>query len=265
MTIMPAHASLGLSMRRARASLDVPITREWAFGAGDGAGVRICVIDSGVDTTHPAVGPGTAAYRVTSGADGHEVVPDDVGDQAGHGTACAGIIRTMAPACELTSVRMLGGALRGRGDTLVAALHWALDRGFQVVNLSLSTRSPEYRDAIREVADRAYFTGTTIVAAAHNRPVPSFPWCFPSVISAGAHSVDDPERIEANPAPPVEFFALGVDVTVARPGGGMVRVSGNSFAAPHLTGMCARILGTHPEFTTPQLKVILTAIANNLI
>lgn len=261
MTIMPAHASLGQSMRRSRASLDVPITREWAFGAGDGAGVRVCVIDSGVDAAHPALGSGIATYRV----DGPDVRPDDLGDPAGHGTACAGIIRSIAPACDLASVRMLGGALRGRGDTLVAALHWALDQGFQVINLSLSTRSPDYRDAIREVADRAYFTGTTIVAAAHNRPVPSFPWCFPSVISAGAHGTDDPERIEANPAPPVEFFALGVDVAVARPGGGTVRVTGNSFAAPHLTGMCARILGAHPEFTTPQLKVILTAIANNLI
>ena len=85
-----------------------------------------------------------------------------------------------------------------------------------------------------------------------------------SVVSAGSHAVPDPEYVEVNPTPPAEFFALGVNVTVAQPSGGHIRASGNSFAAPHITGMCARILGAHPEFGAPQLKMVLAAIANNV-
>jgi subtilisin family serine protease len=225
----------------------------------------VCLVDSGVDTTHEAIGGAVTTYRVAPlDTGGHELVPDDAGDVAGHGTACAGIIRALAPSCELTSVRLLGGSLRAHGDALVAALAWAVEQRFHVVNLSLSTRHPDYREAIREIVDQAYFDGTTIVAAAHNRPMVSYPWRFASVISAGSHAVPDPEYFEANPAPPVEFFGHGVNVTVAQPAGGRARVSGNSFAAPHVAGMCARVLGAHPQFRTPQLKVVLSAIANNL-
>jgi subtilisin family serine protease len=225
----------------------------------------VCLVDSGVDNRHPALAGAVATYRLDeSDGGGYDVVPDDTGDVAGHGTACAGVIRSLAPECELVSVRLLNGALRGRGDALVAAMQWAVDQRFHLVNLSLSTRSPDYWEAIRDVSDRAYFEGVTIVAAAHNRPVASAPWCFPSVLSAGSHARSDPEYLEVNPAPPVEFFGRGVNVTVAQPDGGYARVSGNSFAAPHVTGLCARILGAHREFNTAAVRIVLAAVANNL-
>ena len=79
-----------------------------------------------------------------------------------------------------------------------------------------------------------------LVAAAHNMPVESFPWRFSSVISVGSHEEDDPWTWYANPSPPVEFFARGVDVDVAWPGGGTIRATGNSFAAPHIAGALPR-------------------------
>src|SRR5215211_7121505 len=70
------------------------ITREWAVGDSTGSGVRVCVLDSGVDGDHPAVGGLAGAWAVTAGADGEITVDEDTeGDQCGHGTACAGIIR----------------------------------------------------------------------------------------------------------------------------------------------------------------------------
>lgn len=263
-TSMPAHASRGLPVDAGRIPSPFPVPREWAFGDGQASGVRVCIVDSGVDAAHPAMGGPVATWRVDLDGDGEPVVPDDAGDVAGHGTACAGIIRALAPGCEVTSVRVLGGTLRGRGDALVSALRWAVDSGFHLVNLSLSTRHPDFRDAIRDLADRAYFEGSTIVAAAHNRPIQSFPWRFPAVISVGSHARADREHIELNPAPPVEFFALGVDVLAAQPDNGWARLSGNSFATPHITGMCARILGRHPEFRTRELKTVLSAIADNV-
>ena len=71
-----------------------------------------------------------------------------------------------------------------------------------------------------------------LVASAHNMPVESFPWRFSSVISVGSHEETDPLLFYANPDPPVEFFARGVDVEVAWIGGGTIRASGNSFATP---------------------------------
>ncbi|MEV0581336.1 S8 family serine peptidase [Nonomuraea sp. NPDC050310] len=260
-----AHASRGAAMDSARLALPAEITREWAWGSSKGSGVRVCLIDSGVDATHPELGGPVTALTVTNGPGGLRVVPDAEGDQAGHGTACAGVIRTVAPDCELTSVRVLGGGLRGSGEVLLTALEWAVEEGFHLVNLSLSTRRTEHKEALHDLVDRASFAGVTVVASAHNRPVRSYPWNFASVISVGSHSRLDSEYLEANPEPPVEFFARGVAVEVPQPGGGRSRLSGNSFATPHVTGMCARILGHHPGLPTGQLKYVLAAIADNRI
>lgn len=261
-TFRIAHASRGVSVDSSRLALPCAITRDWAWGTSTGARVKVCLIDSGVDSAHPGLGGPVTALTVDSH---HQIVPDEAGDEAGHGTACAGVIRAMAPDCELTSIRVLGSGLRGSGEVLLSALEWAIDHEFHLVNLSLSTRRTEHKEALHDLVDRAYFAGVTIVASAHNRPVRSYPWNFTSVISVGSHSRAESEYVEVNPAPPVEFFARGVAVEVARPGGGRSRLSGNSFATPHVTGMCARVLGRHPGLPTGQLKYVLAAIADNRI
>jgi len=67
-----------------------------------------------------------------------------------------------------------------------------------------------------------------------------------------------------NPSPPVEFFAHGVDVEVAWLGGATMRTSGNSFATPHMTGICALVMAKHPDLTPFQLKSVLHATAANV-
>ncbi|WP_237404796.1 S8 family peptidase [Actinacidiphila reveromycinica] len=267
-TIRFAHASRGGSLDPGRVAAAHPVERDWAWGGTTGRGVRVCVIDSGVDGAHPAIGGSAEAYAAEpdSAEPGARwnVVPDTEGDLAGHGTACAGIIRSLAPECELTSVRILGPRLRGSGEALVRALEWALERRFAVVNVSLSTRREQHKERLHDLADAAYFAGVTLVSAAHNSPVDSYPWRFPSVLSVGAHGEPDPEYVEANPDPPVDLFARGVGVEAPWPGGGKRVVSGNSFAAPHVTGLCARILERHPRFRTPELRHVLTATAGNL-
>ncbi|MFI6318906.1 S8 family serine peptidase [Nonomuraea sp. NPDC050556] len=258
-TFRLAHASRGATVDPGSLPLPCAVTRDWAWGSATGAGVRICLIDSGVDTSHAGFTRPITTLTVSD----DDVVPDDLGDQAGHGTACAGVIRAVAPDCELTSVRVLGGGLHGRGEALLAALEWAIERRFPLVNLSLSTRRAEHKEALHDLVDRAYFAGVTVVASAHNRPVRSYPWHFPSVISVGSHDLDVADRIEYNPDPPAEFFARGIGVEVPLPGGGTSRLTGNSFATPHITGFCARVLQRHPGFATGQLKHVLAAIADN--
>ena len=103
-----------------------------------------------------------------------------------------------------------------------------------------------------------------LVAAAHNTPVESFPWRFSSVISVGSHRCATPAWSSTTPRPPVEFFAYGSDVGVPWPGGRRTRITGNSFAAPHVAGYCALIKGKHPGLTPFQLKNLLYLTSDNV-
>src|SRR4029079_14759524 len=120
-----------------------------------------------------------------------------------------------------------------------------------------------FAEELHELADLAYFDRTILVASAHNLPVDSYPWRFSSVISVGSHEERDPLVWYANPDPPVELFARGVDVEVAWPGGATLRCTGNSFAAPHIAGVAAHVLAKHPELTPYQLKSVLHLTATN--
>lgn len=240
------------------------VTREWAFGGSTGAGVDVCILDSGVDPAHPLVGDLASAVAVVFDEDGStRVVPDEVGDVCGHGTACAGIVRALAPDCNIHSVRVLGAGATGTGDLILAGLRHAIAEGHRVVNLSLSTTKRRFAEVLHELADAAYFQRTVLVASAHNMPVESYPWRFASVLSVGSHEATDPLAWYANPSPPVEFFARGVDLDVAWLGGGTMRCTGNSFAAPHIAAVAALVLGRHPELTPFQLKSVLYLTATN--
>ena len=79
------------------------------------------------------------------------------------------------------------------------------------------------------------------------------------MVSVAARAGDDPMALAYNPEPPVEFGARGIDVDVAWAGGGSMVATGNSFAAPHVAGMAAVLLGKHPELTPFQVKAVLQA------
>jgi subtilisin family serine protease len=258
--------SLGEPAARLPSEWPDVLDRAWAFGDGSGRGVRVAIVDSGIDAAHPVVGNrlSRAVAVELDQAGAPVVVEDEVGDVSGHGTACAGIVLGLAPGCELTSVRVLGADLTGGGDTLLAGVRWAVREGHDVINLSLSTTKSRFADALRSLVDEAYFAGTLLVASAHNMPVDSWPWRFASVLSVGSHQEPDPEVYFSNPRPPVEFFARGLDVEVGWAGGETIRASGNSFATPHMAAMAARVLGAHPGLRPFQVKTVLHLSATNV-
>jgi subtilisin family serine protease len=243
------------------------ITPEWAYGGRRGAGVKVAVIDSGIDHEHPAVGGRIGGYvAITDGPLGllHDTEPH--GDSYGHGTACAGIIRSFAPECELYSVKVLGERLTGRGTTFAAGLQWAIENGMDVCNVSMGTTRKNFFGLLHNLADKSYFQRTMLVTAANNMPVPSFPSLYASVISVASHEgANDPYLFYYNPSPPVEFGAPGIDVRVAWAEGGWITATGNSFAAPHVTGIVARILSNHPGLTLFQMKTVLRALSANVV
>lgn len=234
----------------------------WAWEGSQGEGVRVCVVDSGVDGCHSMVGPVDQAVTVDNQS--LAVVDVDPTDVAGHGTACASVIRAIAPKATIASVQVLTDGKYGSGAALLAGLRWAVDQGFELINLSVSTRKPELKMALYEAADLAYFRRSILVVSANNMPVQGFPWTFASVLSVASHDCRDKMLHLYNPAPPVEFLARGVDVEVAWANGGRLTASGNSFAAPHITGKCALILARHPWLTPFQLKSVLYNTAGNI-
>ena len=157
---------------------------------------------------------------------------------------------------------MLGADNRGKGRALAAAIEWTVSQRIEVVNLSLSSRSEQMYAALHDIADRSYFANTLLVCAANNAPGPSYPSLFASVVSVAAHDVPDPDTWFYNPSPPVEFGAYGVDVDVAWRGGGRIRATGNSFAAPHLAGQAARLRSRYPGATPFEIKALLAATAS---
>ncbi|MCA1721083.1 MAG: S8 family serine peptidase, partial [Actinobacteria bacterium] len=135
----------------------------------------------------------------------------------------------------------------------------------RVVNLSLSTGRPEYLALFHELADEAAFRGVVLVCAVNNAPTPSYPSQFSSVISVAANDGTGPYDVDCNPAPPVEFGAPGIGVTVPWLGGGSIVATGNSYAAPHVSGLVARLLSKHPELTPYGVKTVLRSVSRNAV
>lgn len=254
------------TLQPVRATLPAAITREWAWEGSSGAGVKVAVIDSGIDAAHPRVGPlagGAVVIADAAAPRGVRVVEGPHDDLFGHGTACAAIIRTAAPDAQLYSVRVLGERLTGRGIAFAEGMRWGIANGMHVLNMSLSTSRVDYFGLFHEIADEAYFKRTMVVCAVNNVRAPSFPSQYASVFSVAAHAGTDPFHLDYNPEPPVEFGAPGIDLDVAWLGGRTITATGNSFASPHIAGLIARILGKHPGLTPFQMKTVLTALADN--
>ena len=249
-------------------SLELPgrPDRRWAYGDGSGRDVRVAVIDSGVDDSHPLVGGVAQAVAVERDADSEEgirFVDGPHNDLYGHGTACAAIIRSLAPQVELVSVRVLGGELKGSAFTFAHGLDWCLDHGVNVINLSLSTSNENYLETFWHLVDKAAFRRVLLVSAMNNERKRTIPSEFAGVFSVACAPGNDRERVICSPRGPAEWGAAGIDVEVAWLGGGTIVATGNSFAAPIVAGHLARILGAHPGITPWQARTVLAAVAAN--
>ena len=264
----PAYTRDSMMLRLPGAvSLD-ELSPDWAWGGATGRGVRVAVIDSGVEADHPDL---DGCVDVDDGVvvslddDGEPVeTPGPHSDDFGHGTACAGIIHALAPDARITSVKVLGEGLTGRAAAFLRGLGWAVEQGFDVINLSLGTTRRDWALAFYEVCDQAYFRGSLVVTAANNVTRASFPSLYASVVSVACNLSTDPFRFHYNPEPPTEFLATGIDVDLAWRGGGRMTGTGNSYAAPHVAGIAALIRSKHPELRPFQVKTVLWATAANV-
>jgi subtilisin len=244
------------------------LSPEWAWGGASGRGVRVAIIDSGVEADHPDLdgcvdAAGGMAFTVNADSTVAET-PGEHDDCFGHATACAGIVHGLAPEVRITSVKVLGAGLTGKAAAFLQGLSWAVEQGFEVINLSLGTSKREWALPLYEVCDEGYFRNSFIVTAANNVARPSYPSMYASVASVACNMSRDPFRFHYNPQPPTEFLARGIDVDIAWRGGSRLTGTGNSYAAPHIAGIAALIRSKHPDLRPFQLKTILWATAANV-
>lgn len=247
-------------------ALPAAVTRDWAYGDGSGRGVRVAVLDSGIDASHPLVG-GVAEYvavelDATTEA-GVRFVGGPHDDVYGHGTACAAIIHELAPQAELVSVRVLGADLFGATKVFAHGLDWCIEHGVQVASLSLSTRNDDWAPVFWDLVDQACYRNMMVVSAMNNEPKRTIPSEFAGVFSVACGPGQDREQIWCRPDGPAQWGAAGIEVPVAQLGGGTMIATGNSFATPVVAGHLARILGAHPGLTVWQAKTVLAELAAN--
>ena len=258
MTVVPNNELSNLS----NAATFFEINDRWRSATGQG--VSVAVVDSGVDTAHPDL-EGKIAETVEARLDGKRVIFETsvAGDSAGHGTACAGIVTSIAPRAMIYSIKVLGAEGLGDGQAFLGGLEYAIKKRYRVINLSLGTTKPQFFAPLHDLLDRAYLAGCVVVAAANNLPQPSFPSVFSSsLISVVKSSETDPLNFGFHFGEVIELTAPGVNVRTAWPNGGYRNLTGNSFACPHIVGVIARLLETHPQLTPFQVKSALYAIAS---
>jgi len=232
--------------------------------SGTGAGVRVAILDTGVDDRHPDLIDAVCDTRaIVRQGPRYSCVPVSDGDPVGHGTACAGIINSLAPKAEIHSIRVMGRNAAGTLEQLTQGIRYAIEQKYDIVNLSLGTLQKRNLIAMHELIDQAYFQGQIVVAAANNQRRISYPAQFASLVAVDNQAFDDPAQFLYKLGQPVELVARGIYVKAPAPGGGYRWYTGTSFACPHISGIAARLKSEMPQLTSFQLKSLLWCLRSD--
>ncbi|MDW5325002.1 S8 family serine peptidase [Plantactinospora sp. KLBMP9567] len=255
----------------------------WQAGL-DGSGVKVAVLDTGVDQTHPDL-VGKVTARNFSGS-------PDTTDHHGHGTHVAATVagtgagsggtrRGVAPGASLLAGKVLGDDGVGYDSWIIAGMEWAAEQGAAVVNMSLGGGPTDGTDPLSQALDRITVdTGTLFVVAAGNEGANytvGTPGAAPSALTVGAVDRDESLADFSSRGPRLgdeglkpEITAPGVGIVAARAAGtGMgtpvddryTAASGTSMATPHVAGAAALLAQAHPDWSPARLKDALVSTA----
>ncbi|MGW4113146.1 S8 family serine peptidase [Actinosynnema sp. NPDC004786] len=267
-----------LSLDRSVAQIGAPTAWQAGF---TGKGVKVAVLDSGVDQTHPDLAGREVLER-------NFTEDPDNSDLVGHGTHVAATVasagakyRGVAPDAQILDGKVC--SLDCAESWIVDGMQWAADQGADVINMSLGgTDTPDVDPLEQAIETLSARTGTLFVVAAGNSGGPgtiSSPASADAALAVGAVERDDdiapfssrgPRVGDGAPRPDVT--APGVDIVAAKSSTGQigtpvgdahVAVSGTSMATPHVAGAAALLAQQHPDWTGAQIKAALMASAKN--
>lgn len=242
-----------------------------------GKGVRVAVIDTGVDDVNPQL---KTAVDAKAGKDYLKPDKDGAGDdqrgktdgtvdEVGHGTKVAGIIAArpragtgfvgLAPEATIIPIRQNDEKNSGKSDTMALAIDHAVAKGADVINISQDTTQALSEDsAMGKAVARALAANVVVVASAGNDGMDgklknTYPAAFPGVLAV-ASSDRNNERAEFSQSGTfVGVAAPGVDMVSTVPGGGQCVDNGTSFSAPYVSGVAALLRAKHPKWTPAQI------------
>ena len=239
------------------------MTHGFDLRTATGAGVRVALIDSGVNAQHSHVGfvAGGVGFSV---ADDHIVRPqEDFSDRIGHGTALAGILRAKAPQVELYAVKVFTDRLQTSFPVLEAALRWGIQQRMHIINLSLGTANASHRERCLAIIAEANAAGTIVVASSPAGQTNVLPAVLPDVIGVAndercgwadyLYVPDDPIPFRAHPCPrPL-------------PGPAQARnFQGPSFASAHVSALLALLIEQNPGLPVGKLRKALIQVCQKL-
>lgn len=233
------------------------IDAEFVHAAGNkGTGVKVAIIDTGIDKDHPDLQPNIkGGVNFVAKPWWANPDPEAWDDDNGHGSHVAGTVAAVdneigvigvAPEAWLYGVKVLDRTGSGYWSDVIAGIDWSVSNGMQVINMSLGASSAP--DDVRRACDEAYAAGIVIVAAAGNNGDTDpdddviYPAKYASVIAVAATDDTDSRASWSSDGPEVELAAPGVSIPSTWKNGDYKTASGTSMASPHVAGTAALVI-----------------------